>query len=264
MVEAIASLHGKVIRMDDRFIGWNGKSLCLLTVDGIHCRVQEPWPFDPQMWSHKTNGPALMYEIAVSIFNGRICWINGSFKAAYSDKDVFVNEGLAEALEGDWECVEADAGYRSKDTKLKELNALYNRIVTKGMYHTREDGHQKSIKRACHETANSRIKSFGIMDTRFRSSLGKHSVCFFAVCVLVQLGLKDEKSLFKSDYDVVYPYLTPVPVGFEPPVDEDESSESSKSDTSNNSEDDFSSMFRRMRVENSSESEAEASDEDSS
>jgi hypothetical protein len=56
----------------------------------------------------------------------------------HSDKDVFVNEGLAEALEGDWEHVEADAGYRSQDTKLEELQ---RRVVTKGMYHTREDGH---------------------------------------------------------------------------------------------------------------------------
>lgn len=129
LCEAIASLHERLIIFDGSFKGmeWN---ITVFAYSRWH------WPFDPEMWSHKLNGPGLMYEVAVSIFNGLICWVNGSFKAVYGDKDVLVNEGLAEALEGDWEHIEADTGYRSKDTKVEMLNKQLRHLVVKGMYHT--------------------------------------------------------------------------------------------------------------------------------
>jgi hypothetical protein len=53
-----------------------------------------------------------MHKVAVGIFNGLICWGNGDFNPNEGDGDVFVDEGLADALE-DGEIVEADAGYKS-------------------------------------------------------------------------------------------------------------------------------------------------------
>lgn len=110
--------------------------------------------------------------------------------------------GLADSLE-DWEIVEADLGYKAKDFKKKtvlefpaaqEIEGKAKIAVSKGMYHERADGHKKFKKRACQETVNSHIKDFAIMDERFRSDLDKHSICFFAVLVLVQLDINQEKS----------------------------------------------------------------------
>jgi hypothetical protein len=38
------------------------------------------------------------------------------------------------------------------------------KLVTKGMYQTRDDGHAKAEKHACQETVNSRLKLFAILD----------------------------------------------------------------------------------------------------
>jgi hypothetical protein len=48
-----------------------------MTVDGTDFWVYEPTPFDTQWYSHKINGPALRYEVAVCIKKtGWIVWIN--------------------------------------------------------------------------------------------------------------------------------------------------------------------------------------------
>jgi hypothetical protein len=72
--------------------------------------VHETWPFDKEMLSHKHNRAGVMYKIAVGVFNGKICWINGAYKASVGDKDVFALEGLGDSLL-EWEMVEYDLGY---------------------------------------------------------------------------------------------------------------------------------------------------------
>lgn len=37
----------------------------------------EPSPFNPKWWSHKFNGLGSRYEVAISIHNGDIVWVNG-------------------------------------------------------------------------------------------------------------------------------------------------------------------------------------------
>jgi hypothetical protein len=147
-VEAIASLHVELIRFEDRFNGWNGKSQCLLSVDGVDCRVRDPWPFDADMWSHKFNDSSYSYEVAIGLFNGLLlCWINGPDKPKQGDKHRFCEEGgLAEALE-DWECVEADRGYlHNFDGEDPDKDANARKLMVKSMYHNRDDGHDKSKK----------------------------------------------------------------------------------------------------------------------
>jgi hypothetical protein len=97
-----------------------------------------------------------------------------------------------------------------------------------------------------------------IMDTRFRSSLDKHPICFFAVCVLVQLDLM-ENPLFKSDYDVVYTYLPKPPHNFQPPEAEDDSISNESSDNEGSEEDtlDLGTLFRQMQVRSNNSSDSD-------
>lgn len=72
-----AVLSADVIKLEKRFLGFDGSTNCLISVDGTHCPVNEPWPFEKKWYSHKFNGPAVAYEVAVGITTGFIVWING-------------------------------------------------------------------------------------------------------------------------------------------------------------------------------------------
>ena len=58
----------------------------LMSIDGVHCRIQEPQhptlSQDPSYYSHKFNGPALHYELGLSIHKSCLVWINGLFIAS--------------------------------------------------------------------------------------------------------------------------------------------------------------------------------------
>jgi hypothetical protein len=100
-IEATHKLHDEVIHFNSGFDCWNGKSQALLTVvDVVNFQVQRQWPFDPPTFDHKQNSDRLMYQFAVGIFCGLICWVNGPFKAAAGEKEVFASEGLTNAMEG--------------------------------------------------------------------------------------------------------------------------------------------------------------------
>ena len=109
-VDKIASLEENVIRFDDRFIDWDNVTTCLMSVDGTHCPVNEPWPFDPKWFSHKFNGPAVTYEVGVCIKTGSIVWIYGPEVASMGDATMFKKKlaGLLCENEG----VEVDGGYK--------------------------------------------------------------------------------------------------------------------------------------------------------
>lgn len=44
-LEKIASLKDDIIQLDNRFANFDGTASCLMSVDGIDCMINEPWPF---------------------------------------------------------------------------------------------------------------------------------------------------------------------------------------------------------------------------
>jgi hypothetical protein len=90
--------------------------------------------------------------------------------------------------------------------------------------------------RSCQETVFARLKDYKIMDDRFRSGMDMHQDCFFAVLVLVQMDIR-QNPLFTSDYDLVYPFLQPVPDDFVQPVPAATMSDTSKEEDSDSSSD---------------------------
>lgn len=196
-IEKIHDLEYDVIKLDNRFFGWDGKTTCLMSVDGTHCPINEPWPFSKKWYSEKLNGPGVTYEVGVCIKTGFIVWVNGPFVASTNDSAMF-KETLTHLLADD-EGVECDRGYTG-DAKLKS-----NKVNQ-----SRNDRLQKSGVRGRHEIVNSRLKIFDILNSCFHhlknrdDMMEKHCWCFKACAVITQLKMEAGESLYDVQYDVEY------------------------------------------------------------
>ena len=191
-VEEISRLKPDVIVWANRFMNWNGKSICLISIDGVDCPIKEPYPFDKGIFSQKLNGPGYKYEIGVCIQTGDIVWVNGPFKAGKHDVTIFREDGLKDALCDD-EGVECDAVYNGE-------NQLKNPKVAQS-----EDARQQKSKvRGRGEGVNGRLKVFRILDDTFRHQRSKHAWAFMAAAVIVQLGFDIHGPMYKVEYDVEY------------------------------------------------------------
>ena len=82
----------------------------LVTVDGTDFWIQEPIPFNRRWYSKKFNGPALYYEVGVSIKTGYIVWFNGSFPAGMMP-DIKIFESILKWKMSSDKRVIADKGY---------------------------------------------------------------------------------------------------------------------------------------------------------
>ena len=102
-------LNIRWIKLSNRYRGDIGND-CLLTVDGVDCMTLEPQPFNRLNFSHKFNGPAVRYEVAISILGGDICWVNGPFRPGANPDAVIFSSGLRHQLD-EGARVEADNGY---------------------------------------------------------------------------------------------------------------------------------------------------------
>jgi len=200
-LEKIASLKPDVIQVDKRFEGYTPSSgtTCLMSVDGIDCMVNEPWPFDKKWYSQKFNGPAVKYEVGVCIKTGHIVWASGPFVGSASDGTIFA-EGLGNGILMDDEDVEVDAGYKGH-AKMKSPTVAKSRI----------DRKQKSQVRGRHENVNGRLKTYNVLNIPFRhlnprgDVMRKHGLCFDSVAVITQLKFNNNDSLLCGvNYDVTY------------------------------------------------------------
>lgn len=154
----------------------------------MHCRVNEPiHPVlgkNPKFYSHKFKQAALLYELACSIYENKLVWMRGPFKASRHDITQFRSELLAKIPVGKKGV--GDNGYRG------EPNAL----STPNLQDPPELRKFKSRARARQESFNARIKVFQCLDQRFRHRIKKHKICFEAVCVIVQYQLENGSPLF--------------------------------------------------------------------
>jgi hypothetical protein len=148
----------------------------------------EPWPFNPQWYSHKLNGPAVWYEIGVSIQTGWIVWANGPFPAGHSDLKIARSRVIHLLAPG--EKIVADGGYRDGFNRFESPTGertLYEKM--------------KSNARARHETVNSRIRRWRALTDIFRHNVGtRHAQVFYAILNITQLQILFEEPLFQVEY----------------------------------------------------------------
>mmetsp|Transcript_13384 Transcript_13384/g.25123 ORF Transcript_13384/g.25123 Transcript_13384/m.25123 type:complete len:294 (+) Transcript_13384:69-950(+) len=191
IVKCIASIKRRVIKLQNRFIGYNNLSTCLLTVDGTDFRIPEPTPFWSGWFSHKFKGPGLRYEVGLNIQNGWICWIKGPFAPGpWSDIKIF--RGWLKWKLSPRERVEADHGYRGDF-----------RAVCPNQCGNLEEYRMKMNARARHETVNRRLKQFNCLKY-FRHDKQLHVHCFNAIAVITQLAIANGEPLYHVQYKIVY------------------------------------------------------------
>ena len=64
-----------------------------VTIDGVDCQTQEIkhplYNIDTKASSHKMKRCAAKYELVISVFHARCCYINGSYKGGEHDFSMF-------------------------------------------------------------------------------------------------------------------------------------------------------------------------------
>jgi hypothetical protein len=65
-------------------------AVILASVDGVHCEIQEPRKVPDKKWfSHKSNGPALTYQVVLALRENTVLQIAGPYPAGEPDIIVF-------------------------------------------------------------------------------------------------------------------------------------------------------------------------------
>jgi len=133
-----------------------------MTVDGVHFLCNElnhpEYRIDTEAYSHKFGNAGLAYEIGISIFEQKVVWVNGPFKAGTSDKVIFEKHGLKDNIPAGKRAL-ADKGYR----KMEECVSYPNSLDTDDVRAFKEQA------LARHEIFNGRLKRYKILTNRFRS-----------------------------------------------------------------------------------------------
>jgi len=97
----------------------------IYSVDGTHAQVSEPrhptMSKNPKYYSHKNKKPALTYELALSLWESRLVWINGPMKASVHDLTVFrKRDGLKDKTPVGKKGI-GDLGYRGEKVSSAHL-----------------------------------------------------------------------------------------------------------------------------------------------
>jgi hypothetical protein len=96
----------------------NTVPVLLYSVDGVHCRTNET--IDPtfakntKLYSHKFNQAGLGYELAISLFDNALVWINGPFLGSKHDVTIFRENGGLKGKTPFGKRGIADKGYRGE------------------------------------------------------------------------------------------------------------------------------------------------------
>ena len=169
------------IHFEDRFQDASFADYAFFSLDGTDCRINENHPYSSRYFSFKFNGPGLKYEIGVSIRNGVIVWVNGGVPCGMNDLTLARSKLVRKLLPE--EKIIADRGYRD------------DRYFIHPFLEDHEYAEMAKKIRARHENVNARIKIFKSVGGIFRHDLHKHVKCFFAVCNIVQITLKNGSPL---------------------------------------------------------------------
>ncbi|CAB9525588.1 unknown protein [Seminavis robusta] len=155
----------------------------VFTVDGTHCRIEEPRPFSTDWSSHKFGGKAAVnYELAICIHKPQLAWVYGPTKPGkYNDVSVFrlkLKEKMEAELPG---CrIIGDKGYKGEP----DLISLRNE------FDPEEIAEFKDRASARHESFNQKLKCFKILSVPFRHGVANHKMAFEAVCVVVMFQIE--------------------------------------------------------------------------
>ena len=171
----------------------------MASVDGVHCEIQEPRKVPDKIWfSHKSNGPALTYQVVIALRENTVLQIAGPYPAGVPDIVVFrKDDGILGHIPPGKRII-ADRGYNGE----RGLEVL---SVPSHLHDSLVAANFKRRARARQETFNARLKEFKILAVAFRHlkklpteeeySLEEHKRVFYSITIMVQYDLK-YRSLF--------------------------------------------------------------------
>ncbi|CAB9516751.1 hypothetical protein SEMRO_804_G204910.1 [Seminavis robusta] len=163
--------------------------ILFMSIDGVHCPIEEPRPWSKKWSSHKFGGkPALNYEFGVLTHKPQLGWIHGPTKPGEMNDLVVFRDKLKGELPADTRVL-ADDIYQSEREYVSTKNDLDPKPISKF----------KDRVLSRHENFNQRVKCFGILKHKFRHRgfpseemlLEHHRQATHAVCALVQLQLNN-------------------------------------------------------------------------
>jgi len=168
--------------------GDNSQEIFIISVDGTHCRINEPRKQPSSSWCpHKFKSAGLSYELAIAVHDSQLVWTNGPFKAGVSDIKIYKQaNGLRSKMPPGKKGI-ADRGHPGVDE-----SAIRNEFDTPAVKQS------KNCVRARHETFNGRLKHFSILDERSRHGFQNHKQVFEACCVLLQYEMEGGHALFDA------------------------------------------------------------------
>ena len=195
-VREIQALEDTVIVWDHRKTNDRGDD-CLVSVDCIDCQFQQILIDHPTipgkkivnkaLYSHKFHGPALRYEVAVSLLSNDIVWINGPFcPGDWNDIEIFRLQLINQLEYG--ERVEADNGYVGEAPKFVVCPLS---CITKN-----ESLPMMRRVEGRHEGLNRHIKNWKCINGHFEvrgsamAKMEKHGSLFRACAVVKQVSMQ--------------------------------------------------------------------------
>lgn len=152
-------------------------------MDGTDCIIQDPFSCSTEWYSHTFHGPGLRYDVAASISEGHILWVNGTYPCgSYPAEKTFIIGLINKLLPFDY--VLCDGGYSEMD---------YIHAID-------DESHLGQTLLARHETVNRLKKTLNVLSHRFRNKKSLHSFCFHAFLNIVQLLLQDSDPRFSVNF----------------------------------------------------------------
>ena len=145
-----------------------------ISIDGVHCAIEEPRPFSTKNSSHKLGGSAgVNYELGIKIHRPQLVWVYGP-TAPGKDNDLEVfRQSLKHHLPVGTKII-ADDGYIGEPDYISVNNEFDPPLIAE---------FKRRVK-SRHETFNQRLKCYKCLTTKFRHGRDKHKHSFHAICAI--------------------------------------------------------------------------------
>jgi hypothetical protein len=162
---------------------------CLLSVDGTDFCVAKSCK--KPYYSYKFKKSGFLYEVALCIKTGNICWWAGPYLPSIWNDNMIFQDGLVHFLEAGERC-ETDDGYQGSAPLYSKCPGVIEANLDKAEMQQRVRNRQ--------ETFNKRFKNWVILSPPYHHQLLEHQTVFGAIVVLTQLSLA-KNPLFQVDYN---------------------------------------------------------------
>jgi hypothetical protein len=183
----IALLEEKVISWDKGFDDPEHKTHTIY-IDGIDMMAWErKYAYlskDPAFCSHKSNGCAYRYMIAVSVYQSKIVGIYGPYPGSYSEIEIFQEHIKTKIKQGKYGV--ADKGTKDSSDRM---------LVLPNPVDNQDNKKFKACVLARYEMVNGRIKHYNSMADTWKHGMDKHGIAIRAVTATVQYKMDNGSKL---------------------------------------------------------------------